>query len=69
MNLIPIGTQCYHAGDFLSSTEVVIVNEENQKIVSALWNELYFTDKAKADYVTELAHAEYSDWQGYCIQT
>ena len=48
---------------------VVIVNEENQKIVSALWNELYFTDKAKADYVTELAHAEYSDWQGYCTQT
>ena len=60
MNLIPIGTSCYHAGDFLSSTEV---------IVSALWNKLYFTDKTKADYVTELAHAEYSDWQGYCTQT
>ena len=32
MNLIPIGTSCYHAGDFLSSTEVIVVNEENQKI-------------------------------------
>ena len=46
-----------------------MTNEENQKIVSALWNKLYFTDKTKADYVTELAHAEYSDWQGYCTQT
>lgn len=69
MNLIPIGTSCYHAGDFLSSTEVIVVNEENQKIVSALWNKLYFIDKTKADYVTELAHTEYSDWQGYCTQT
>ena len=69
MNLIPIGTSCYHAGDFLSSAEMIVVNEENQKIVSALWNKLYFTDKTKADYVTELAHVEYSDWQGYCTQT
>ena len=69
MNLIPIGTSCYRAGDFLSSTEVIVVNEETQKIVSALLDKLYFTDKTKADYVTELAHAEYSDWQGYCTQT
>ena len=48
---------------------MIVVNEENQKIVSVLWNKLYFTDKTKADYVTELAHAEYSDWQGYCTQT
>ena len=33
MNLIPIGTSCYRAGDFLSSTEVIVVNEENQKIM------------------------------------
>ena len=48
MNLIPIGTSCYRAGDFLSSTEVIVVNEETQKIVSALWDKLYFTDKTKA---------------------
>lgn len=32
MNLIPIGTSCYHAGDFLSSTEVIVVNEEIRKL-------------------------------------
>lgn len=69
MNLIPIGTQCFKAGDFLNSTEQVVVNDENQKIVTALWNELYFENKTKADYVTNAAHLEYSDWQGYCTQT
>ena len=37
--------------------------------LAALWNKLYFTDKTKAVFVTELAHAEYIDWDGYCAQT
>lgn len=66
MNLLPIGTICYKAGNFLEDTKEIIVTKDNRKRVVEFWNELYFSDKKKADYVTNIAHTEYSDWQGYC---
>lgn len=34
VNLIPIGTICYEAGDFTEWTKEIVVNEENQKRVT-----------------------------------
>lgn len=62
VELIPIGTICYQAGDFSDWTKQIIVNEKNQKLVTMLWNSSYFLDKEKADYVTDMAHADYADW-------
>lgn len=64
---IPIDTVCYKAGDFVSDTEQVTVNEVNQKEVTMFWNSLYFLDKDRADTVTCIAHADYGTWLGECI--
>lgn len=68
IELIPIGTKCYRAGDFTELTEEIVVTEENQKIVTMCWNSTYFLDKNKADMVTMRAHMEYSSYQEWCIQ-
>lgn len=62
VDLIPIGTICYRAGDFVEQTEEIVVNEENQKQVTMFWNSLYFLDKEQADYVTDKAHSDYANW-------
>lgn len=33
VDLIPIGTICYEAGDFTEWTKEIVVNEENQNIL------------------------------------
>lgn len=68
IELIPIGTKCFKAGDFTEWTEEIIVTEENQKIVTMCWNSTYFLDKNKADRVTARAHMEYSAYQERCMQ-
>ena len=62
VDLIPIGTVCYKAGDFTENTEEIVVEETNQKVVTMFWNNLYFLDKEKADEATFKAHAEYANW-------
>lgn len=62
VNLIPIGTICYKAGDFTKWTKEIVVNEENQKRVTMFWNCLFFLNKEQADYATEKAHSEYGNW-------
>ena len=62
VNLIPIGTICYEAGDFTEWTKEIVVNEENQKRVTMFWNCLFFLDKEQADYVTDKAHSDYANW-------
>ena len=42
VDLIPIGTICYEAGDFTEWTKEIVVNEENQKRVTMFWNCLFF---------------------------
>lgn len=58
-NIVPIGTICYESGDWLDNTEKIIVNENNQKIVSMFWNVFYFLDKGKADRQKEISETEY----------
>ena len=58
-NVIPIGTICFKAGDWLSDTEKIIVDENNQRIISMLWNSSYFLDKNKADGLMYQSKAEY----------
>ena len=67
MDLIPIGTICYKAGDFLESTKEIIVTKDNQERVTEFWNRLYFSSKNKADNETNLAHAAYNNWQASCM--
>lgn len=62
VDLIPIGTVCYKAGDFAEYTEKIVVEKTNQKRVTMFWNSLYFLDKKKADEATFKAHAKYSNW-------
>lgn len=68
---IPIGTVVYEAGDFASWTEKLIVDKNNQKIISMFWDSLYFDDEKKADLQSQRAHSNYSEYQadsveGYC---
>ena len=62
VDLIPIGTICYEAGDFTEWTKEIVVNEENQKRVTMFWNCLFFLDKEQADHVTDKAHSDYANW-------
>lgn len=62
VNLIPIGTICYRAGDFAEQTKQIVVDEANQKQVTMFWNSLYFLDEEQADCVTCRAHADYGNW-------
>lgn len=62
VDLIPIGTICYKAGDFTEQTEEIVVEESNQKLVTMFWNCLYFLDKERADYITNKAHSDYANW-------
>lgn len=67
IKLIPIGTEVFKAGDFAEGTEKLLVTEENQKIVTMFWNDLYFLEQEKADAKTNQAHADYNKWQGECM--
>ena len=62
VDLIPIGTICYRAGDFTEQTELIVVEEANQILVTMFWNCLYFLDEEQADCVTRRAHADYDNW-------
>ena len=62
VDLIPIGTICYRAGDFTEQTKEIVVNEENQKQVTIFWNCLYFLDEEQADCVTDKAHSDFANW-------
>ena len=66
--MIPIGSIVYKAGDAWTYTEVVIVNDENQKTISMFWNSLYFDNHIDADLKTSIAHAEYNDYQERAIK-
>lgn len=52
VDLIPIGTICYEAGDFSKYTKQIVVNEDNQKQITMFWNSIYFLEKEEADYIT-----------------
>lgn len=58
-NVVPIGTVCYEAGDWLENTKKIIVDEDNQKIVSMCWNSSYFLDKEKADEAMNVSKTMY----------
>lgn len=62
VELIPIGTVCFRAGDFTEYTKKITVTKENQKEVTMFWNSLYFLDEKDADIVTSREHASYGDW-------
>lgn len=47
-NIVPLGTKCFKAGDFLEDTTEVTVTEENQRLISMLWNSGYFLSKDDA---------------------
>ena len=53
-DLIPIGTICYRSGSLNKCTEEIVVDNNNQKWVSMLWNRAYFSNKADADGITLL---------------
>lgn len=61
-NVVPIGTICYEAGNWLENTKKIIVDEDNQKIVSMCWNSSYFLDKEKADKEMNISKSMYYDW-------
>ena len=62
VDLIPIGTICYRAGDFTERTEEIVVEEANQVLITMFWNCLYLLDEEQADCVTRRAHADYDNW-------
>lgn len=62
VELIPIGTICYRAGDFNECTEEIVVDSNNQKLISILWNGTYFSNKKDADRITYKNHCEYEKW-------
>lgn len=66
VNLIPVGTHCFKAGDAFEYTEKIVVTGDNQKIVTMFWNSLYFHKYEDADKVTAQEHAAYSDWLESC---
>ena len=53
-DLIPIGTICYRADSLNKCTEEIVVDNNNQKRVSMLWNRVYFSNKGDADGITLL---------------
>lgn len=61
-NIVPIGTVCYEAGDWLENTKKVVVDESNQKIISMLWNSKYFLNKEDADKMMLYSEREYWHW-------
>lgn len=61
-NIVPIGTVCFRAGDWLDNTKQIIVTEDNQKEVSMFWNSLYFMDENKANEKMNQARIEYNEW-------
>ena len=61
-NIVPIGIECYQAGDYLENTKRIIVDGSNQKLVSLLWNSAYFLDKNEADKVMQRSKNEYYSW-------
>ncbi len=60
--LIPIGTVCYRAGNFTEYTQEIVIDDNNQKLISMLWNSTYFLNKKDADRVTYKNHCEYEYW-------
>ena len=52
VNLIPVGTTCFKAGDRFTETEKITVDIDNQKLITMFWNCLYFLEKSAADEVT-----------------
>ena len=61
-NVIPIGTVCFEAGDWLENTKQIVVNSDNQKMVSMFWNSLYFLDEEKANQKMQQSKADYGDF-------
>lgn len=47
-NIVPIGTKCFKSGDYLETTSEVTVTEENQRLISMLWNSGYYLNKEDA---------------------
>ena len=70
VDLIPIYTECFKAGDYtsLTSTEIT-VTKDNQRSISLFWNDLYFLNKDDADKVTNQAHSEYHSWLGFYMDS
>lgn len=66
-NIVPVGTVCYEVGNWLENTKKIIVDKDNQKIVSMCWNSSYFLDKEKADRETNILTSRYYDllYNGY----
>lgn len=67
VDLIPIGTICFRAGDFATDTQKIIVTRENQESVTMFWNSLYFLEKEKADEVTLQERIDYNNFQVNCM--
>ena len=61
-NIVPIGTICYRAGDWLENTKQEVVDESNQKIISMLWNCQYYDNKEDADIEMNKSKASYYAW-------
>ena len=61
-NIVPLGTECFKAGSWLERTEPVIVNHENQKIISMLWNDGYYLNKEDAIRCENQSVSDYFNW-------
>ena len=59
---IPINQIVYRSGDFTEETKKIIVDKDNQKIVTMFWNCLYFDNYEDAERATRRAHYDYASY-------
>ena len=61
--MIKPGDKVWRSGGAWDREELVEVTEENVKYVNMFFNRLYFNSEEEAALVTNMAHAEYGEYQ------
>ena len=60
---VKVGDKVWKSGGAWDREELVEVTEDDVKIVNMFWDRLYFDSEKKAALVTNIAHAEYGNYQ------
>ena len=61
--MIEVGVKVWKSGGAWCREEQIEVTPENVELVNMFWNRLYFDSENKAALVTNIAHANYNDYQ------
>ena len=61
--MIKVGDKVWKSGGAWNREEEMIVTEEEVKYVNMFWNRLYFATEKEAALATNIAHAEYGEYQ------